>query len=754
MVSKPNVAAEPATPGACLRSGAGAGALVGALLGAADAVQAWNYFRSLPPSAWTETLPIGPLDLVLGALGASLYYGPALALLGALLGLVFTTWLRLRPVASRRAWVFAPLFAGAFGVALFWWTRERFYPGLPVQSTERLLVFGFCALVALCAALAVSFLLARFPAKLWRPVPAVLVLGWIAGGVWIFADSRASAARGTLHDGNRDLPNVLFVMVDALRPDVLGCYGNRDVSTPHMDRLAREGVLFERALVQAPYTWTSFGSFLTGKYPRRHGLLRMLPGERLEQNVTLQRHLKSAKRKDGQTLRADDYAGAAFMTGALSHGSGLLDGFDGYLELMKGHPFVQLDSRFSQLRSVMVGPSVAFKVREKLDTDFLAREAADWMADHGQRRFANFVHLYSTHTPYDPPEPFRSLYVDPNYTGPISAFYASTRQAIERGVYELTPADQQQIFHLYLGGVSQADHHLGLLLAELERQGVLDDTIVIVTSDHGEDFGEGGRWEHNHMYNSNLHVPLLVRWPKAFPAGTRVSATVESIDLFPTLMDAMGLELPPVAGPRDIVDGVSLLPLVRGEVDRVRDFFYAEDSTYVAVQDERSMLVLERFAVRPDGWALALEHRTGRIRLHDLQADPLQRRELFQGIVFGEAASAAEGARQSELRQKVLAEADRLREALLAWNEHMPIDVEQVERSDRDLETERAARAKMDQDARELRRAGVTDEREMRERLAQLGYTQEMMEYQGDLRELVLEHRRRNSHTSTDARRQ
>ncbi|MBI1379693.1 MAG: sulfatase-like hydrolase/transferase [Planctomycetaceae bacterium] len=754
MVSIPNDAAEPATPGACLRSGAGAGALVGALLGAADAAVAWNYFQSLPPSAWTETLPVAPLDLLLGILGAGLYYGPALALLGALLGLVSTPWLRSRSVARRRGWVLAPLFAGAFGAALFWWTRERFYPGLPVQSPERLLVLGSCAVVALTVALAVAFVSARLPAKWWRPVPALLVLGWVVGGAWIFVDSRASATRGTLNDRNADLPNVLFVMVDALRPDVLGCYGNRDVSTPHMDRLAREGVLFERALVQAPYTWTSFGSFLTGKYPRRHGLLRMLPGERLEQNVTLQRHLKSAKRRDGETLRADDYAGAAFMTGALSHGSGLLDGFDGYLELMKGHPFVQLDSRFSQLRSVMVGPSVAFKVREKLNPDFLSREAADWMADHGNRRFANFVHLYSTHTPYDPAEPFRSLYVDPNYTGPISAFYASTRQAIERGVYELTPEDQRQIFHLYLGGVSEADHHLGLLLAELERQGVLDDTIVIVTSDHGEDFGEGGRWEHNHMYNSNLHVPLLVRWPKAFPAGTRVSATVESIDLFPTLMDAMGLELPPVAGPRDIVDGVSLLPLVRGEVDRAREFFYAEDSTYVAVQDERSMLVLERYAVRPDGWALALEHRTGRIRLHDLEADPLQRRELFQGIVFAEAASAEEGERQAELREKVLAEADRLREALLAWNEHMPIDVEQVERSARDIETERAARAKMDHDARELRRSGVTDEREMRQRLAQLGYTQEMMEYQGDLRELVLEHRRGNHQLSTDARRQ
>ena len=754
MATNSNAAGPRATTRDCLWSGAGAGALVGLFLAVADAVQAWEYFRTLPLEAWTATSPVRPVDLALGVLGAFLYYGPALAVAGALLGLILSPLLRSASVARRRMAVLVPLFAAAFGAALFWWTRERFYPGLPVQSTERLMVLGSCFAAALVAGWAVSFVVARLPARLWRPAPIALLVLWAAGAIWVVVDGRESATRGTLHEGNRDLPNVLIVMVDALRPDVIRAYGNQDVVTPNMDRLAAEGVLFERALVQAPYTWTSFGSFLTGKYPRRHGLVRMLPGERLEQNVTVQRHLKSANRKGGGQLNSQDFAGAAFMTGALSHGSGLLDGFDGYLELMKGHPFVELDSRFSQLRSVMVGPSIWFKVRERFDEDFLANQAVDWIAEHRERRFASFVHLYSTHTPYDPPEPWRSLYVDPNYTGPIDAFYASTRQAIERGVYKLTPEDQKQIFHLYLGGVSQADHHLGLLLDELERQGVLDDTIVVVTSDHGEDFGEGGRWEHNHMYNSNLHVPLIVRWPKAFPKGTRVSATVESIDLFPTLMDAMGLDLPPVAQPRDLVDGVSLLPLVRGEVDRVRDFFYAEDSTFVAIQDERSMLVLERYAVQPDGWALALEHQIGRIRLHDLKADPLQRRELFQGIVFAEASTPAEAERQAELREKVLAEADRLRAALLAWNEHMPIDVEQVERSDRDLETERAARARMDEDARNLRRAGVTDEREMRARLAQLGYTPEMMEYQGDLRELVLEHRAQKSSPSSDSRRQ
>jgi len=724
-----------------LAAGAAAGALVGLLLGAADAYQAWQYFRALPEQALTPTAPVRGWDLALGTLGGALLYGPAIALVGALWGALMHPLTARRSAGALRGWLFALLFAAAAAPALFWWTREAIHPGLPALSSERLLVLAGFGAGALCVGAVLGALCAKVPVRAWRVLGVMHVLIWIAGGAYVVSDGRASAERGVINARNGDLPNVLFILVDALRADSLGCYGNSTVATPHIDRLAREGTLFERALVQAPYTWTSFGSFFTGKYPRRHGLLKMMSGQRLEENVTLQQHLKTATRRDGVVLRPEDYSGAAFMTGALSHGSGLADGFDGYVELMKGHPFVDLDSRFSQLRSAFAGPGILFKLRAKQDPDFLANEARRWLEQRQERRFSTFVHLYSTHTPYDPPEPWRGMYVDPQYDGPIDAFYASSRQAIERGAYKPTDADARQILNLYLGGVSQADHHVGILIAELEAQGVLDDTVVIVTSDHGEDFGEGGRWEHNHMYNSNLHVPLIVRWPRAFPAGTRVRATVESIDLFPTLADALKLELPPESTPRDRVDGTSLLPLVRGEVDRVRDFFFAEDSTFVAIQDERTMLVLERFAVRPDGWQIALERKMGRIRMHDLGADPLQRRELFREVVFGAGGADGDSARRLEVRDKVLAEADRLRVALLAWDAHMPIDVEDVVRSARDLETEDAQLAQRAADLARLRAEGVQGADETARRMAALGYTSQMDEYQGELRDLVLERR-------------
>jgi arylsulfatase A-like enzyme len=440
--------------------------------------------------------------------------------------------------------------------------------------------------------------------------------------------------------------------------------------------------------------------------------------------VTLAQLLKTAEREDGERLHEESYAGGAFMTGALSHGSGLAQGFDTYAEIMMGHPRVDLESRWSIFRARLALPSLAFKLAAKRNPDYLIDTARDWIEEHAKRRFFAFVHLYSTHTPYDPPEPYRSAYVDPGYDGPIQSFYADTRRAIERGEYVPDDADKRQVYDLYLGGVALADHHIGLVMEDLERLGIGDDTLVIVTSDHGEDFGEGGRWEHSHMYRSNLHVPLVMRWPGGLPAGRRIPAAVESVDIVPTLADLFGLRFPEARSPRDEVDGRSLVPLIEGDAEVIKPFTFAEDATFVSISDERYMLALERYAVKPDGWQIALDERRGQVRFHDLERDPLQSRDLFRDIVRGDPARVSESA-----REQVLAQVNRLRAALLAWNADMPIDVEDVVLSDRDLENERL-RAQQDPDY----------ERQMAN-LQSLGYTEtgDRTSYVGDLAERVRE---------------
>lgn len=697
-----------------------AGALCVALLvGLADAGRAWLELRELPPQARTENTPLGWGEFLPSAAAAVALYALHLAPLAAGLALA----------AGRRGgflgtWLVASISAAALA---FWWTREGLYSGLPISDPRRLALLAGLGLAALLVCWPLARLLTRPGRARWI---AVLGLAVALAGAWhARAEGLRVAARGALNERNRELPNVLFVVVDALRADRLGCYGNGLGASPILDRLAEQGVLFENARVQAPYTWTSFGSWFTGKYPRRHGLLKMAPGVALEPSFTLPQLFKSAQRVDGVRLEAGDSAAGAFMTGALSHGSGFSQGFDSYVELMMGHPRVDLDSGWSILRARLTLPSMLFKLDARRDPDALVRRASAFLRENRSRRFFAFVHLYSTHTPYDPPEPFRSRFVDPEYRGPIRRFDADIRRVIERGEFSPSPEDVRQIEDLYMGGVAQADHQIGLLLGELEALGLREETLVVITSDHGEDLGESGRYEHNHMYRSNLHVPLLLSWPAGqarlgIAAGRRVSEMVQSIDLLPTLADLAGLLPPPAAGPRDLIDGHSLVPVMQGRAGAPHAFAFAEDSTHVAIDDGRFMLVLDRYAVAADGWRIALDEKLGTVRFHDLESDPLQRRDLFERANRNIPPDL-------ELRAAIEGDLQRLRSALLAWNAEMPIGVEEVVQSDRDLESEAN------------RRALAGDGEAQRQTLEKLGYLQEQDRgsYSGDLRQRVLESR-------------
>jgi arylsulfatase A-like enzyme len=683
--------------------------MAGLAVGAADALRAVLRLRAAPVEGLLENAPRGLDGFLLGACATSAHWLLVLAPFAALAFVVA----KFAPARARTA-AALPFAAGLFAFG-FWILRLRFQSGLPVASPASLAMAGGVFIAAVVAAL-VSV---RFALRLPRRAVIGTTVGIVAVGLtWMTNEARGAHATGEVSERNQELPNVLFVLVDALRADRLGAYGYGAAHTPYIDALASEGVVFENAFVQAPYTWTSFGSFFTGKYPRRHGLVKMAPGTTLPDNVTIASHYDSARlaANDG-ALAPNDVATGAFLTGALSHGSGLARGFDDICELMRGNALVRTHDRWSQFRAWTAFGAVATKVRTRFTPDLHLETARRWLEDHADRRFFAFVHLYSTHTPYDPPDEFRKLYVDPEYEGPITLFDAEHRRAIERGEYTPNVEDRRQIDALYMGGVSKADHDIGVLVDLLRERGVLDRTLVIVTSDHGEDLGEGGRWEHNHMYRSNLHVPLVMRLPQGASRGVRVAQHVESIDVFPTVLDVLALEPPAVRSEQDLLDGASLLPLVRGERADWRPFTFAEDSSLISISDADEMLVLDRYAVKDDGWRVAVDEDLGTVRYHDFASDPLQRRDLFQLLVRTPDAD-------PEQRAKVLARVEVLRAALLAWNATLPIDVEAVVRSDRDVETE-------------TNQAQLARDREL---LEKLGYAEGWDSYRGEqLRERVLE---------------
>lgn len=272
--------------------------------------------------------------------------------------------------------------------------------------------------------------------------------------------------------------NVVIVTLDTTRADRLGCYGFADVATPHLDRLAREGVLFEHATATVPLTLPSHASIFTGKLPPRHtvhdnGGFVLGPRE-----VTLAERFQKA-----------GYATGAFVAAwVLDSKWGLGQGFDRYSD----------NFDLSKYKVVSLG-TVQKRGDEVMD------DAMRWLETVKDRKFLAWVHLYDPHTPYDPPEPYLSRYP-----------------------------------RRYLGEIAWTDEVFGRLTTWLEREGLMGRTVVIAMGDHGESLGEHGEATHGFfIYDATTRVPLLVRTPWALHG--RVPTQVSTVDVFPTVLDLAGL---------------------------------------------------------------------------------------------------------------------------------------------------------------------------------------------------------------------
>jgi arylsulfatase len=569
-----------------------AAAFLGALWGCLETLARIIYYAYFA----NPGLYVIPRYSALDGVGAVVLSGFDYALVGVMIGvaamLVIAPLLR---VVTRRDpdWCLfvAPRFSVAFiGIFfnLYWWSRwlfqfaysERFY------SPKRIALAVVLALISvLIAAWVVRKVLAMSRMRGRTRGVALAAVGLI-GAVFLLRERAIVAAMPDKADAKGKY-NVVFVIVDTLRADRLGCYGYSRPTSPRLDKIAAEGTVFERAFVQAPYTWTSFGSFFTGKYPRKHGLLKMDPTLFFEpkQNLTLQR-----------ILRGQGYRTAAFLTGMLSNASGLLDGFETYLESMVARDVVHRRSTWSFFRSELVLRMIATKLRQAVDPSYVADEAADWIEDNADARFFSLVHLYSTHTPYDPPTAHDIF--SPGYRGPLNRFTNQHTELIHSGAWKPTADEVQRINDLYDGGVHHADAMIGGLYELLMRRGVLDETILVISSDHGEELGERGLYEHNWMYNTNQRVPFIWRVPGGFGKGVRVDTPVESVDFLPTLLEL--LEIPSPELPlEEAIDGESLFQWFAGQRPKDDDFTFCENTIYLSVQN-RDWKLIKTYAADPE----------------------------------------------------------------------------------------------------------------------------------------------------------
>jgi len=351
--------------------------------------------------------------------------------------------------------------------------------------------------------------------------------------------------------------NVVLITLDTLRADVLGCYGG-GVPTPNIDRLARESVLFEQATATVPLTLPSHSSILTGLLPARHGV-RDNGGFFLEPSFTTL----------AERFQAAGYATGAFVgSWVLERRWGLAQGFDRYSD-----PFVEQE----------------FQRRG----DAVVADALAWLDQvPGERRFFAWVHLFDPHTPYDPPEPFRS----------------------------------QHASQPYHGEVAYVDSLVGRLLQGVDRRGGGERTIVVLMADHGEGLGDHGEPEHGlFVYDATMSIPLLVRTPWGLTGRSRTQ--VSAVDVLPTILDLVGLA--PLPG----IDGASLLPALQ---DPALDLGRA---AYVETYFPRYHFGWHQLRGLRDGRYKLIQ--ASRPELYDLASDPGETLDI----------SAANGRRAERMRE-------------------------------------------------------------------------------------------------------
>ncbi len=303
-------------------------------------------------------------------------------------------------------------------------------------------------------------------------------------------------------------PNLLLVSIDTLRADHVSSYGYERATTPAIDRLAAEGVRFENAIVQRGATWPSMTSILTSMYPHSHGVR----GQGVE--------LDASVRSIAEYLSDAGYRTAAFLTNMTSAEH---RGF----ELQQGWGHAHIDP----------------ERRARADERATAA-GRRWLREHGHEPFFVWVHLLGPHDPYEP-DPPRPRRFDTGYRGELDGARMTTWK-IHRQKRALAADELAHIVSLYDEEVAAVDTYVAELLAELDAAGLRDDTLVVLTGDHGEELYEHDFYFFHALsiHGAVLRVPLVMRFPGRLPAGREVAAIVESIDIAPTLFGLLGLPRP------------------------------------------------------------------------------------------------------------------------------------------------------------------------------------------------------------------
>ena len=445
------------------------------------------------------------------------------AVVGAILRGLARRW-RSADAPGASAVVFA--FLGAAGILTI------FHPQL-----HKLAILALAGGIAWRSSELIAARSAGFAQLARRTIPlmtaAVLLLAAWVNGARTLAQRRAMASLPTAVAG---APNVLLIILDTVRALNLSAYGYARPTTPNLERLARTGVRFDRAVATAPWTLPTHASIFTGRWPH-------------ETTADYRTPLDGTHPTVAEALRRRGYLTGGFVANPVYTGrqTGLDRGFIRYEDhrVTVGSIFDSFAlGRFVMASNRLRRAADIYELPGRKPAAVVNAQFLDWLDGRARRGaapdrpFFAFLNYFDAHMPYLPPEPFASRFGQQPRRGLLARLWNDGRPFSKQLGYA---DDARALRDSYDGAIASLDHHLGELLAELERRGVLANTLLIVTSDHGEEFGEHGVMEHgNSLYFPSLHVPLLVAFPGRAPAGVTVPVTVSVRDIPATILHLVG----------------------------------------------------------------------------------------------------------------------------------------------------------------------------------------------------------------------
>lgn len=386
----------------------------------------------------------------------------------------------------------------------------------------------------------------------------------------------------------RNKPNIILIVIDTLRADHLSCYGYFRETSPNIDRLAKEGVLFKGSHAAAIPTGPGFTSIITGLHPIHHHYY--LTPWNIPNLIDFDDSIPTLPEIIQDEVGG--YTTAAFdnLVNFASHMDHFVRGFEFYINASK----------------------TSRPIHHHLRGDKINERLIPWLKEHKYEDFFVFIHYWDPHTPYNQPEEFKEIFhhkagrLDDLKVEKTPAGYEYVPGWGKVGdLWEPDPSSGKPTIDLYDGEIRFVDSLVGEVMEALERFGLSEKTVVIITSDHGEQLGQHGLYDHRGLHESVVHIPLIFWAPTLLPANVVIEGYVQQVDIAPTILQLMGLKKDKIKN----FDGISLLSAMNGE-SQVRDEIIIENH--------------EQRAILSGKWKYIINYFEKTEELYNMEDDPIE----------------------------------------------------------------------------------------------------------------------------------